>query len=382
MFAYANIAQLARDERWFQVLTRKTRQMKKTLIAAPSAFLILLACTAGSDAKDEAAANAAASAQSGAVFATAETVAVGTANADAADDPAIWRNPADPAASLIVGTDKKAGLYVYGLDGSKRDFIDAGRVNNVDLRDDVNIQGKPGILVAASDRGDKAQAKIALFRLDPASGRLSAIGKVDAGAGEAYGLCLYRSGAGIHAFIVLKDGTIHQVALDLKGAKPAGTIVRTMKLDTQSEGCAVDERTGKLYVAEEDVGLWRFDARANAPITPHAVAKVDGARLVADAEGVAIAPVGATGGYVLVSSQGDNSYAAYRLSDDSFAGRFKIARGSLGSTEETDGIDLVAGDFGPAFPGGLFVAQDGKNEAGAQNFKLVAWSDVAVLLGK
>src|SRR5688572_3125605 len=42
------------------------------------------------------------------VTARGETTPVGTPNADAADDPAIWRNAADPAQSLIVGTDKKA----------------------------------------------------------------------------------------------------------------------------------------------------------------------------------------------------------------------------------------------------------------------------------
>jgi 3-phytase len=39
------------------------------------------------------------------VQAKGETVAVATANADAADDPAIWRNPKDPAKSLIVAPD-------------------------------------------------------------------------------------------------------------------------------------------------------------------------------------------------------------------------------------------------------------------------------------
>ena len=83
------------------------------------------------------------------VTARGETTPVGTPNADAADDPAIWRNAANPAASLIVGTDKKAGLYVYGLDGKTRDFLDAGRVNNVDLRDGVAslVAGPAAILV-------------------------------------------------------------------------------------------------------------------------------------------------------------------------------------------------------------------------------------------
>src|SRR3546814_14023767 len=86
-----------------------------------------------------------------AVTAVAETEAVATRDADAADDPAIWRNAVDPQASLIAATDKKAGLYVYGLDGAKRRYIDAARVNNVDLRGDVAIGGQRGTLVVASD---------------------------------------------------------------------------------------------------------------------------------------------------------------------------------------------------------------------------------------
>lgn len=307
------------------------------------------------------------------VQARGETVAVATANADAADDPAIWRNPANPSASLLVGTDKKAGLYVYGLDGKVKSFLDAGRVNNVDLRD----MGPLGIIVAASDRIDRLNPKLALFRLDPASGTLTALGKVPVGTGEAYGVCLYREGGKLTAFNVIKDGTINQVELDLSGAAPTGKIVRTMKLATQSEGCVVDERTHRIYVAEEDVGLYRFGARATDPVTPVKIAGADGYQIVADTEGVTLAPEGdADGGYLLVSSQGDNAYAVYRLSDDAYLGRFRIGAGTFGATEETDGIDVAVGDFGPNFPGGIFVAQDGMNPPNAQNFKLVAWDDV------
>lgn len=310
------------------------------------------------------------------VVARGETQAVGTANADAADDPAIWRNPADPAASLIVGTDKQAGLYVYDLSGKQRSFRDAGRVNNVDLRD----MGAPGIIVAASDRNDPLQAKVDVFRLDPATATLAWSGTFAAGAGEAYGVCLYRAGEKLYAFNVLKDGTITQVDLS-SGATP-GRIVRTMKLGTQSEGCVVDDRTHRLYVAEEDVGLWRFDARPDGSTQPIRVAAADGKQIVADAEGLAIAAEGPdNGGYLLVSSQGDNAYAVYRLADDAYVGRFRVAPGRVGSTEQTDGIELITGDFGPGFPGGLFVAQDGINPPAAQNFKLAAWDDIKAALG-
>lgn len=310
------------------------------------------------------------------VNARGETQAVGTANADAADDPAIWRNSADPAASLIVGTDKKAGLYVYDLQGRQRSFVDAGRVNNVDLRD----MGAGGIIVVASDRNDKQNAKLALFTLDPATATLTPRGTIAIGAGEAYGVCLYREGTALYAFNVIKDGTIRQVALTL-GAQPSGKVVRTMKLRSQSEGCVADERTHRLYVTEEDVGLWRFDAHPGGDTKPMAMAPADGRRIVADAEGVTLAAQGSgNDGYLIVSSQGDNAYTVFRLADDRYVGRFRINAGRFGATEETDGIDVAVGDFGPAFPGGLFVAQDGKNAPNAQNFKLVAWNDIKAKL--
>jgi len=311
------------------------------------------------------------------VTAAGETAAVATANADAADDPAIWRNAANPAASLIVGTDKKAGLYVYGLDGAVRDFVDAGRVNNVDL---AGFGGR--IIVAASDRNDVANGKVALFSLDPVTAKLTALGQVAAGRGEAYGLCLYDTGDALHAFVVMKDGTIAQLALDVSGAAPAARIVRTLKLATQSEGCVVDARTHRLYVAEEDVGLWRFDARASGATTPIKIAAADGQQIVADAEGVAIAAEGAgNGGYLVVSSQGDNAYAVYALADDRYIGRFRSMPGAFGGTSETDGIAIATGSFGPQFPGGLMVAQDGDNAPKAQNFKLVDWAKIKSALG-
>jgi 3-phytase len=357
-----------------------SRNKYYSLMISCFTFITLPACTA-TEVEVPVAVRIANAAPAVTVTARGETTPVGTPNADAADDPAIWRNAANPLQSLIVGTDKKAGLYVYGLDGKTRDFLDAGRVNNVDLMDGVTIAGSQGILVAASDRNDIANAKVALFRLDPATAKLTALGKVDGGKGEAYGICLGRDASGLSAFIVLKDGTINQLLVDASGAAPTGKIVRTMKLGTQSEGCAVDDRTGTLYVAEEDVGLWRFDARATGSTSPTKVAAADGRNIVMDAEGVAIAPVGDKDGYALVSSQGDNAYAVYRLRDDSYVGRFRVVDGAIGGSEETDGVEVMLGDFGPAYPGGLFIAQDGHNAAAAQNFKLVAWDDIAKALG-
>jgi len=167
--------------------------------------------------------------------------------------------------------------------------------------------------------------------------------------------------------------------LDL-GRQASGEIVRTLTLATQPEGCVVDRRTGSLFVGEEDRGIWRFDARSNATTAGTLVAPVDNRHLFADVEGLALAPWGRSGGYLVASSQGDNAYALFRLPDMRPMGRFRVAAGMVGSTEETDGIDLALGSFGANFPGGLLVVQDGVNAPHAQNFKLIAWQDVVSAL--
>jgi 3-phytase len=311
--------------------------------------------------------------QTATVTAGGETQPVGTANDDAADDPAIWRNPRDPKASLIVATDKKAGLYVYGLDGKPRSFVPAGRVNNVDLID----LGRRGIIVVASDRNDLAQAKLQFYRLDPKTAVLAPLGAVSGGAGEAYGVCLLQSRGALFAFSVLKDGTIVQVRINLAAPSgPQGKTVRQLKLATQTEGCVADPRTMTVYIGEEDRGIWSFDARPTGSTEGKLVAAVDGVQLVADVEGLALAPQGRRGGYLIASSQGDNAYALFRLADMKPAGRFRIGAGTYGATEATDGIGFASGNFGSAYRGGLFVAQDGANAPAAQNFKLVSWRDV------
>lgn len=310
------------------------------------------------------------------VAAVTETDPVDTA-ADAADDPAIWRNRRDPAASLVIGTDKKAGIHVYDLSGRRLSFTPAARLNNVDLRE---VGGR--VIAAASDRADETQAHVALFTLDTVARKLVPMGRYPVGAGEAYGMCLWTRARdkALFGFVVMKDGRIDQVSIDVAGATPVVRTVRSMKVGTQAEGCVVDDRTGLLYVAEEDVGLWRFAADPAAPVTGTAVAKVDGTTLVADAEGLALAPSGRTGGYLVASSQGDNAYSLYRLPDVTYAGRFRIGGGAIDGTSETDGIELIVGDFGPKYPKGLMVAQDGDNAPDTQNFKYVSWADVLTAL--
>ncbi|MEL7689936.1 phytase [Citromicrobium bathyomarinum] len=310
------------------------------------------------------------------VYATAETAPVGTANEDAADDPAIWRNPADPSKSLIVSTDKKGGLYVYNLMGEQLAFMAAPGLNNVDLVE----MSDGGILVLASDRRDRAAAHIQLAMLDPTTGKLVAKERVSVGPGEGYGICVgAMSDTGtLDVYSAPKEGTIYRTRLTFAAGSVSSETTTLASVPSQPEGCVFDQRTGTLYVGEEAAGIWAIEATTG---TKTLVARTNTGMLVPDVEGLALAPEGENGGYLVASSQGDNAYAVYRLPEMEPVGRFRIAQGAFGSTEETDGIELDNRSFGPDYPQGLFIAQDGINSPDAQNFKLVSWGAILKALG-
>lgn len=325
------------------------------------------------------------------VQAVRETVPVATPG-DAADDPAIWRHPADPPKSLIIGTDKEWGLHVYDLSGALLASVAAGKVNNVDLRSDVLINGKPGVLVAASDRTDDPKGRIALYALETSPVTLRRLGHPPAesdGVGEVYGFCLWRRSAdAVFAIIPFNNGDVRTYALDLSGAAPTATLVRDVRLSSQTEGCVVDDRTGQLYVAEEEIGIWRMNADPQSKDAPAMIAKIDGVTLVPDIEGLAIMPKGETAGYLIASSQADsaggagkNTYAVYDLESGKLAAHFRVTgSGKVDGATDTDGLEFASGDFGAPFSDGLFVVQDGDNAPDNQNFKLVPGGAIRRLL--
>jgi 3-phytase len=317
----------------------------------------------------------------------AETTPVDTAG-DAADDPAIWVHPQDPTLSLVIGTDKQKGLNVYDLDGRRLQALPDGRMNNVDLRDGFIVDGRRMALVAATNRSDRT---IALYLLDPETRRLARAGDpVPTGFADPYGLCLYASGDGAYFVFVNDSGTGHfrQWRIRANGGDIVAEPVRAFRVRSRAEGCVADDETGALYVAQEDVALWKYRADPKGGTARRAIDRVGGASgLVADLEGVSIWHGSDGGGYILLSNQGANRYAVYRREDtNAYVGSFELvddAAIGIDGTSDTDGLAVTSQPVGPRFPDGLLVVQDGTNlPAGQhQNFKYVSWRDVATALG-
>jgi 3-phytase len=297
-------------------------------------------------------------------------------------------HPEDPALSLIVGTDKQRGLQLYDLAGRLLQALPDGRLNNVDLRDGFLFDGRPSVLVAATNRSDQT---IAFYLLDTVERRLRRIGPgLPTGFDEPYGLCLYASRSGQYFAFVNEavSGRIRQWQLQDAGGRIAATLVREIRVGGQAEGCAADDELGELYVAEEDRALWKYGAEPDSGARRAMIDAVGGETgLTADLEGVAIWRASAGRGFVVVSNQGANNYAVYRReADNSFVGSFRIVDDTalgVDGTSETDGLDLTGRAAGPQYPDGLLVVQDGDNEPAGQrqNFKLVSWRAVAAALG-
>lgn len=321
------------------------------------------------------------------VVATVETEPVRNFG-DAADDPAIWVHPSDPARSLIIGTNKKRGLEVYDLSGKRVQTLDDGRMNNVDLRQGFRLAGKDVAIAAATNRTDKT---LALYAID-AQGRLRNVadGKIPTGLRDPYGLCMYHS-ANDAAFYVFandaNDGAFRQWRLLERNGRVGARLVREFAAGSQAEGCVADDETGQLYVAEEDVGLWRYSAEPDGGAQRTLIDSVEGGRLVDDVEGVGLYRAANGTGYIVVSSQGSDNYVVYRREgSNEHVGTFHvIANDRLGidGVSETDGLEVTSTSLGAAFPHGLFVAQDGRNITPnePQNFKLVPWERIAEALG-
>lgn len=310
------------------------------------------------------------------VLAAVETEPVKSSD-DAADDPAVWVNAADPSASLILGTDKRAGLYVYDLSGSVVQFLPSGELNNVDLRQNVTIDGWAGDIAAASNRTDNS---VTLFVIE--NGAVEETGSFPSLIEEPYGFCLGAWGGDVFAFIAYKTGDLISYRIAGPGG---GEEAARLKLESQLEGCVFDDETGVLYIGEEARGIWKagFDGAVfTAPKLIDTVAGPSGVK--ADVEGLALYKTGEGTGYLLASSQGNNSYAVYtREGGNEFVTRFSVKPGDLiDGSEETDGIEAVSANLGDAFPDGVFIAQDGYNapKGSAQNFKIVDWREIATVI--
>lgn len=309
------------------------------------------------------------------VQAVLETAPVETTD-DAADDICIWIHPTDASKSTIIGTNKKQGLCVYNLQGELLYNYTVGRVNNVDIRSNFNHKGDTIAIVTASNRSNNT-ITVHQVNLD---GTLKNIAPkpIQSKLPEVYGLCMYQNKENTYVFISGKDGGVEKWKLTSTLQGVAGVLETTIQVGSITEGMVADDETGAVYIAEENVALWKYNAE-NLNQERTLVAKTSDINFKDDFEGVTIYKKGTRKGYIILSSQGNNSYAVFDRETNKYLKSFVIEQGEIDGTNDTDGIDVTSASL-PNYSNGIFIAQDGENTDGStvgnQNFKIVDFKDV------
>ena len=314
---------------------------------------------------------------------TAETDPVIT-DGDAADDPAIWVHPTVPEKSRILGTNKKFGLHIYDIQGNTLQTLTSGRINNIDVRQGFTYQQSAADIASASQRDNNS---IALYRIDPNTGVTTMVSGIQTTLDEVYGLCMGRGvNNEMYVFINDKDGRFEQYQVIDSDTGWSGKLVREFSLTTQPEGCVSDDKHQRLFLGEENYGIWTLDLSDNNS-EPQLIQTLNDAKdtnhLHADIEGMDIYH-GKEQSYLVVSSQGNDSYVLFdTLPPFAYQAHFRIGMNTgllpaIDGASETDGLTVSSAYMGSQYPEGLLVVQDGRNlmPEEFQNFKLVSWKDI------
>lgn len=210
---------------------------------------------------------------------------------------------------------------------------------------------------------------------------------------EPYGSCNYRSRKTGKEYLFVNNKEAKYLQYELT-APANGTLQTNLVRQFQGgsggqvEGCVADEEAGYLFIGEEPLGIWRYEAEPTGSTTGVQVAKVgDASGLHADVEGITLVPAkSGPGGYLIVSSQGISSYFVYeRAPPHKFVLTFTIVdneKEGIDHVSNTDGIAAVGNALNKDFPWGLVVTHDDANElaeggtAKEASFKLTNLGDV------
>ncbi|MGW6980524.1 phytase [Streptomyces sp. NPDC054932] len=309
-----------------------------------------------------------------------------------------------------------------------RDGDMPGRFNNVDLITGLRFpDGGRHDVAVVSDRG---RDQLRIYRIDPKRPTAPLVDVTDESAAPqvfssgqdevndqrtAYGLAAYTDRRTGRSYAVTSRRHATALALaellpDARG-KVGYRTVRTTSLPSaftlpngktwtpcaepgeqpQVEGMVIDPDTGDLYAGQEDVGIWKLDADLRSPA--RLIEKVrsfgapgtwnpqteecdqgadpgfGGRHVSADVEGLTIwrdPRQPGRRGYLLASSQGDDTFAVFdREHSNAYVRSFRIGDGagpgSPDGAQESDGAAVTSAPLGRKFPGGLLVVQDGHN---------------------
>lgn len=300
------------------------------------------------------------------------------------DDPAIWINAADPAKSVVLGTDKgdsTGGVYVFDLAGHidrARSVTPLRRMNNVDIAYGFDVRGVPTDIAVATERNRMAIRVFALPAMKAIDG--GGLPMFDGDTTRApMGVALYRRPRDGAFFAIVggksgpTEGYLMQYRLRFVDGQVKAEKVRafgTWSGRKEIEAITVDAARGYVYYSDENVGVRKYHADPDSGSRELALFATTG--VVDDHEGLAIYTRDDSTGYIVLSDQGANRIHIFPREGTAASPHEHplIAVLPVRATE-TDGLEVTSRALGPAFPNGLLVMMSNRGA-----FHYYRWDDV------
>jgi 3-phytase len=296
-----------------------------------------------------------------------------------ADDPSVWIHPTDPSKSLIIATDKEpsdkgGGLYVFGLDGKrKQPRLPLESANNVDVEQNVHFGNDVWDIAVAAERDKR---RLAIFRIDKSSGKLSEVSGSTAvfqgsegEQGAPMGISIYKrpKDGAVFAIVSRKEGPEegylgqYRLSLNSAGEIDAKEVRRfgLCKPGGEIEALLVDDELGFVYAAEETFGIRKYHADPDASNSNQELAVFGKTGFAEDREGMGLYSTGRGKGYILCSDQREGGSLLRVFTRD---GDHREVAAIETDADDTDGIEVVSQSLGGGFESGMVVMMDSKGK--------------------
>ncbi len=297
------------------------------------------------------------------------------------DDMCVWVHPKDASKSTIISADKTAKiLFSYDLEGNLIQSIPVSRPGNIDVRYDFPLNGENVDIVAFNDRGTNI---VQIYKVDPHDRKLTRVDDENIKTGVNYGFTLYISPASqkYYAFVSAyphNDNKIWQFELSDNGSgKISGILVRSFDIiDYQTvEGMVADDEKGNLYIAEEGIGIRKYNAEPDGGIEGVLIRSIAEDPLERDVEGITIYYLQNGKGYIIASSQrdGDGFTNHYDIFEREIPHKY-VSSFMLKNVGSTDGIDICSYYLDSNFSNGIFLAHNGSER---NQIVVVDWGVIA-----
>ncbi|RYF88780.1 MAG: phytase, partial [Caulobacteraceae bacterium] len=264
----------------------------------------------------------------------------------------------------IAGSGGLGGVELYDAKGARVSSAPAGEVVGLDVRYGVPLNGRSETVLGVMDA---QQSRLRFFTVGDTLTEVTA-GVLSADLSAESG-CLYKSplDGSLFMFALGAGGEIDQWSIFDNGqGRLDGRLVRRLHIASEASYCTVDDLSGALYIAEQAVGVWKFDAEPEAETIPTLIDAVGLGRVTEEAGGVAVVDGGPGARYLITSNASANDFHVFNREDGHrYLGSFSAA-----------GVEAAGG---LAAGGGLFLATNGDNPAGA-NYALARFGDIAAAL--